>query len=90
MSNVTHTGTTPEIAAQLAVQFWNELLGSVETLLGIADTYGTRTLVDLMYLQNAIYMGRHIDHAPEVSSILDVVDLLPSKTTWKKYIRNLP
>ncbi|PNE59797.1 hypothetical protein A8H39_01225 [Paraburkholderia fungorum] len=69
-----------------AKQFFSELLDSVETLSGIADQYGSRTLADLMFLQNAIASGGFIDHYPDGSSVGEVVKELPSADRWMKYV----
>jgi hypothetical protein len=55
-------------------------------LVGVVEEHGSRTLVDLMYLQNAILSNRHIDHYPE-SRILEVVSILPSGQHWLKFIK---
>lgn len=72
--------------SELARQFMQELLDSVETLSGIADTHGSRTLADLMYLQNAILSGNYIDHYPGESKVLEIANSLPSGARWAKYI----
>ncbi|MGF6440102.1 hypothetical protein [Paraburkholderia youngii] len=63
-------------------QFFQELLDSVETLDGIVEQHGSRTLCDLMYLQNAIMKGCFIDHYEGESSVRDVVKALPSAERW--------
>lgn len=70
-----------------AVLFFQELLGSVETLSGIADEHGSRTLSDLMYLQNAILSGGFIDHYPDESKVLEIASALPSGELWSKFIK---
>lgn len=75
------------MAGVRAVTLFNmELMGSVETLSGIADQHGPRTLADIMYLQYAILHDRHIDHDPEDSEILSVIKLLPSAKRWMGFI----
>lgn len=69
-----------------AATFFRELLDSTETLTGIAEEHGARTLADLMYLQNAIANGGFIDHYPGESKVLDIVRGLPSGETWAKFI----
>lgn len=69
-------------------RFFTELLESVETLSGIADQYGSRTLADLMYLQNAIANGSFVDHAEE-SSLPEVVKMMPSADRWLKHVQIL-
>ena len=66
--------------------FMRELLDSVETLSGIADQHGARTLADLMYLQNAILSGGFIDHYPGESKVLEIARDLPSGGQWSKFI----
>lgn len=61
-----------------AATFFQELLDSTESLAGISDDHGLRTLADLMYLQNAILNGGFIDHAPDESKVLEIVSALPS------------
>lgn len=74
-------------AAAKAKQFMQELLDSVETLTGIADMYGTRTLADLMYLHSAIANGGFIDYYPGESCVLDVIKPLPSGEQWVQYVK---
>ena len=66
--------------------FMRELLDSVETLSGIAEQHGARTLADLMYLQYAILSGGFIDHCPGESKVLEIARGLPSGEAWSKYI----
>jgi len=66
--------------------FLQELLDSVETLSGIAEQHGARTLADLMYLQNAILSGGFIDHYPEESKVFEIASGLPSGGQWSKFI----
>ena len=70
-----------------AKRFMQELLDSVETLSGIADTDGARTLADLMYLHSAILSGGFIDHYPDESKVKDIVQGLPSGDQWVKSIQ---
>jgi hypothetical protein len=74
-------------AAGLANTFMQELLDSVETLTGIAEEHGARTLADLMYLQQAILDGGFIDYYPEESKVLEISQSLPSGAKWEKYIK---
>lgn len=76
-----------EDALIMGLRFMQELLDSVETLAGIAEAYGARTLADLMYLQQAILSGGFIDHYPEESKVLDIVQSLPSGEKWAKFIK---
>ena len=66
--------------------FMQELLDSVETLSGIVEQHGARTLADLMYLQNAILSGGFIDHYPGESKVLEIARDLPSGGQWSKFI----
>jgi hypothetical protein len=70
-----------------AAMFFQELLDSVETLTCIAEEHGSRTLADLMYLQNAILNGVFIDHYPDESKVLDIASALPSGEQWSKFIQ---
>jgi hypothetical protein len=70
-----------------AVLFFQELQNSVETLTGIADEHGSRTLADLMYLQNAILSGGFIDHYPDESKVLEIARALPSGKQWSTFIK---
>ena len=72
---------------QAATLFFKELLDSVETLAGIADEHGSRTLADLMYLQNAILSGGFIDHYPDESKVLEITNTLPSGSQWSTFIK---
>ncbi|MDD5300560.1 MAG: hypothetical protein PHD65_08710 [Gallionella sp.] len=70
-----------------AAMFFQELLDSVETLTGIAVEHGSRTLADLMYLQNAILIGGFIDYYPDESKVLEIARVLPSGEQWSKFIK---
>lgn len=72
--------------AVLTKKFMEELLDSVECLTALAEEHGVRTLVDLMYLKQAILAGGFIDHYSEESSVREVVQALPSGSTWSAYI----
>lgn len=65
--------------------FFIELLASVETLDGIADEHGIRTLTDLMYLQQAILNGEAIEVWPGETAVAKVLQTLPSADRWLKY-----
>lgn len=88
---VTERPTTVEegkaTASDKARLFMQELLDSAETLTGIADEYGSRTLSDLMYLQNAILSSGFIDHYPDESKVLEIASALPSGEQWSKFIK---
>jgi len=82
--------TTVELKAEradLAAKFMQELLDSVETLSGIGDEHGSRTLADLMHLQQAILNGGFIDHYPDESKVLEIAQSLPSGEQWVKFIK---
>jgi hypothetical protein len=68
-----------------ALQFFNELLASVETLGGVADLYGTGALVQ-MYLQGAILKGTYIDLDLKEVTALSFVRDLPSGERWWKFV----
>lgn len=70
-----------------AIQFMRELLDSTETLLGISEQYGPRTLADLMYLHSAIVSGGYIDFLPGESAVLELVQQLPSAACWVQFIK---
>jgi hypothetical protein len=70
-----------------AKQFMQELLDSVETLAGLAEQHGARSLADLMYLHSAILSGGFIDHYPDESKVLDIACSLPSGEQWAKFIK---
>lgn len=76
-----------DVGKQAATRFFRELLNSAESLTGIAEVYGSRTLADLMYLQNAILSGGFIDHYPDESRVLEIVSALPSCEQWSKFIK---
>lgn len=67
--------------------FFLELLDSVESLTQLADDHGSRTLVDLMYLQQAIMNNTFIDCYPEESDVLQVIKSLPSGDRWIKFVK---
>ena len=65
--------------------FFKELLNSVETLEGIAEQYGVRTLTDLMYLQQAILKGETIEVWPGETEVGKVLQNLPSAIRWLQH-----
>lgn len=73
--------------AAMSAKFAQELLDSVESLTGIAEEHGARTLADLMYLQMSILDGGFIDYYPEESHVLSIVQSLPSGDEWVKFIK---
>jgi hypothetical protein len=70
-----------------AVLYFQELLDSVESLTGIAEEHGARTLADLMYLHHAILTGGFIDQYPDESKVLEIASALPSGDRWSKFIQ---
>jgi len=70
-----------------ANRFMTELLDYCETLTGIADEHGARTLADLMYLQNAILNDTFIDNYPGESKVMQIAKALPSGKKWVKFIK---
>ena len=79
----------PNAGSAPAMLFFKELMENVETLTGIADRYGPRTLADVMYLQNAILDGSFIELFPDESAVLDIVDELPSAAIWRKFVQTV-
>lgn len=77
----------PNAGAGPAMLFFKELMENVETLTGIADLHGARTLADVMYLQNAILDGTFIELYPDESAVLKIVDELPSSAIWRQFIQ---
>ncbi len=78
---------TAERNGSEAARFMEELLDSVESLVGIAEEHGQRTLADLMYLQNTILTGGCIDVYPEESKVMEVVRDLPSGQRWTSFMK---
>jgi hypothetical protein len=73
-----------------STQFMEELLGAHETLTGIAECKGSRTLADCMYMLSAVQKGTSIQvHHPTESKILDVVQSLASATMWMTYVHEV-
>lgn len=64
-----------------------ELLSSVETLCGVAEEHGGRTLADLFYLHAAIVNGGFVDAYKGESALLEIVNGLPSAERWAKFIK---
>ena len=63
-----------------------ELLEHHETLNDIAIQYGSRTLADLMYMQQAILTGGFVDAWPNDSGLISVLLTLRSVDTWRGYV----
>jgi hypothetical protein len=88
LNNVALPNYTEQCArVAAAALFFSELLDSVETLSGIADVHGARTLSDLMFLQQAILNGGFIDHYPDESNVLNCALKLPSGERWASFIK---
>jgi hypothetical protein len=83
---VTHEAGCRSADVEGARQFFSELLESLETLSGVAEAHGARTLADLMFLQGAILNGTFIDAYPEESRVIDIVKALPSGDRWLTYV----
>ncbi|SCU77304.1 exported hypothetical protein [Cupriavidus necator] len=73
--------------ADAARRYMRELLASVESLDAIVEQHGVRTLTDLFYLQQAIIADGFVDHFPNESAIVEVVQVLPSGAHWLTFIR---
>lgn len=89
--NTTSNVTPPQDSTKnpdpfAAVRLMRELLEQFETLTAISDQYGVRTLVDLMYLQQAILTGGYVDAWPAESGLINVLRSLPSVSRWRGYI----
>ena len=79
-----------EQRARAASLFMQELLDSVETLSGIAEEHGSRTLADLFYLHSAILENGFIDLIEGYNSkVLDIAKSLPSGSDWAKFIQQV-
>ena len=76
-----------EGGAEKAALFFSELLASCESLQGVAEAFGNRTLSDLMYLQNAILTGTQIDVWPGETRVGEVLVTLPSSELWLGYTK---
>ena len=75
------------IGYDLARKFMTELLDSVETLSGIAEQYGARTLADIMFLHCAILSGGFIDFYTGESAVMNIARGLPSGEQWVSFIK---
>jgi hypothetical protein len=76
-----------EGSAEKAALFFSELLASCESLEGVAEEFGTRTLADLMYLQNAILTGTQIDVWPGETRVGEALCKLPSSALWLRHTK---
>ena len=70
-----------------SAMFFAELLDSCESIEGIAEEFGQRTLADLMYLQNAILTAGQIDVWPGETRVGEVLQKLPSSGLWLSYTK---
>jgi len=73
----------------LANRFHEEMMGSYESIVELAEQYGPWTLADLFYLQNAILTESFIDDLGGDSKIVEVLGHLPSRDLWMTYVRLL-
>jgi len=85
VGDVVNTIDDKALNGALAARFNRELFDSVETLGDLAHQHGVRTLVDLMYMQDAVLRNGFIDAWPE-SSVLRVLEALPSARRWLGYV----
>lgn len=73
-----------------SAQFMVELLDDHETLTDIGEHKGARTLADCMYMLSAVQKGSLIEiHHPTESSILDILQSLPSAALWMTYVHEV-
>jgi len=77
------------LTLSLARRFMEEVLDSVETISAIAETHGMRTVIYLMYLQNAIISESFIDEHGD-SKVVEFLSSLPSANLWMAYVRSCP
>lgn len=81
-------GITPD--QPRSTQFMDELLEAHETLTEIAEQHGARTLADCMYMLSAVQKGSSIEiHHPTESTILDILQSLPSADLWMTYVHEV-
>lgn len=80
---------TPETAdpTTLATRFYEEMLDSFESITELGEQHGSRTLADLIHLQQAILTGSFIDDWGDDSDIITVLGHLPSRDCWMTYVR---
>ena len=86
-----HTDAAKLCANQAARLFFTELLGSVETLEGITEQYDLETLVQIMYLHDAIGRNGNIEFF-EIGTqlqehVFDCIRQMPSASLWFSYIK---
>lgn len=94
---MTATFTPSPDDAAASAQFFSELLNAHETLQDIVLEYGQATLVDAMYLMDALLRADVIDvfqddvvdpnDTQSASRIMDLVARLPSRARWQDAIR---
>ena len=76
-----------DIEANSIRDFMCELENSFESLTMLGETYGHRTMADLLYLQSAIANNSFIEHIEgDESNIFKVVQQLPSSKRWENFI----
>ncbi|SIR90908.1 hypothetical protein SAMN05880566_14114 [Janthinobacterium sp. TND4EL3] len=73
-----------------SASFMQELLDAHETLTGIGEEHGVRTLADCMYMLSALQKGTYIEvHHPSESKILDVIQGMPSAAVWMIHVQEV-
>ena len=73
-----------------SASFMQELLDAHETLTGIGEEHGVRTLADCMYVLSALQKGTYIEvHHPSESKILDVIQGMPSAAVWMIHVQEV-
>jgi hypothetical protein len=77
---------TAEERVGLATLFMDEVLLHHDCLVKIGESMGVQTLADLCFLQGAIMRGTFIEHYRDSSSIVDLINSLPSAIAWHSYI----
>lgn len=72
--------------AEAAQEFMTELLHQFEVFGRIGDAYGQDTLIEVMYLQDAILNGTFHDYYGATSRLMEVIEQLPSAERWFKSV----
>ena len=86
-SVVFHFSIAQDIEENSNRDFMCELENSFESLTMLGETYGHRTMADLLYLQSAIANNSFIEHIEgDESNIFKVVQQLPSSKRWENFI----
>lgn len=74
--------------ARVARKLSDELFDTFDSLNQLGEEYGQATLVDLIYLQQAVLTGSFIDALGDSDSkICEVINQLPSAEQWNAFIR---